>query len=79
MNAANIAGLQKPQTLKPVVKRAEDYLATMRAMNRSPSQIVFTPQHYDALLASFNRGREPEAKFTGLHINGIPVSRGAAK
>lgn len=74
-DTVNVARLQKPQAAVAIIKRAHQYIQTMRDLRKPVERVTVRAGDYDSILRSINSVREEPA--TGLHIDGVRLERGA--
>lgn len=74
----NIENLSKPVTMVPIVRRAQQYVATMRELGKPVEKVALTATQYDTILHSINAARDERNKASGLRLGDIAVTRGAA-
>lgn len=70
----NVSGLQKPQAAAAIIKRAHQYISTMRDLKKPVDHVALKASDYDAILRSINKDRDQPA--TGLCIGDVRVVRG---
>lgn len=75
---ANIESLSKPATMVPIIRRAQQYVATMRELGKPVEKVALTATQYDTILRSVNAARDEQNKVSGLRLGNVTVTRGAA-
>lgn len=72
----DIAGLDKPQALKKLRVRAQEYVQTMTQLGKPAERVVVSGADYNALFDAVTKGRDKTLPaITGLTLGSIPVER----